>query len=667
MGIWSKFRTGITSICACGGGNYHEGLGPMSCVGVRLRIQDHHVVIDNGILQVTLSKPEGLVTGVRYNGLDNILEVLNHEGNRGYWDVVWSALDDSGRKGVFEVIKATNFKVIVETEEHVEVSFCRPWDPSLRGKVAPINIDKRFVVLRGSSGFYSYAIYEHLGSEEWPAFSLGETRIAFKLRKDKFHYMAVADDRKRYMPMPEDRLAGRAQPLAYQEAVSLVNPVVPGFRGEVDDKYQYTCENRDLMVHGWISNDPAVGFWQITPSNEFRTGGPLKQNLCSHVGPTCLAVFVGAHYAGDDLVPKFGQGEPWKKVFGPVFMYLNSAMCGQDPLTLWDDAKRQMMVEVGSWPYSFPASDDFAKSHHRGHVRGKLLVRDRYIHNEDIPANGAYIGLAPPGDAGSWQRECKDYQFWSEANGTGDFCIKNIRPGEYNLYAWVPGFIGDYRYHVPITITPGCDINVGDLVYEPPRDGPTLWEIGIPDRSAAEFHVPEPNPKYVNPLFVNNPNSKFRQYGLWERYTELYPHEDLVFTVGESDYRKDWFYVQVPRKKQDNSYEGTTWQIKFKLHNVQRAAIYKLRMALAGATLAEVQVRVNDPNKARPVFTTGLIGRDNAVARLGIHGLYWLYHIHISGSLLVEGQNSIYLKQPRNQSPFQGIMYDYIRLEGPPN
>lgn len=61
------------------------------------------VVIDNGILQVTLSKPGGLVTGVRYNGLDNLLEVLNHEGNRGYWDVVWSALDDSGRKGVFEV------------------------------------------------------------------------------------------------------------------------------------------------------------------------------------------------------------------------------------------------------------------------------------------------------------------------------------------------------------------------------------------------------------------------------------------------------------------------------------------------------------------------------------------------------------------------------------
>lgn len=39
-------------------------------------------------------------------------------------------------------------------------------------------------MLRDSSGFYSYAVYEHL--KEWPGFSLGETRIAFKLRKDKY-------------------------------------------------------------------------------------------------------------------------------------------------------------------------------------------------------------------------------------------------------------------------------------------------------------------------------------------------------------------------------------------------------------------------------------------------------------------------------------------------
>lgn len=47
---------------------------------------------------------------------------------------------------------------------------------------------------------------------------------------------------------------------------------------------------------------------------------------------------------------------------------------------------------------------------------------------------------------------------------------------------------------------------MGDLVYEPPRDGLTLWEIGFPDRSAAEFYIPDPNPKYANDFLLNDLN-----------------------------------------------------------------------------------------------------------------------------------------------------------------
>jgi rhamnogalacturonan endolyase len=42
------------------------------------------------------------------------------------------------------------------------------------------------------------------------------------------------------------------------------------------------------------------------------------------------------------------------------------------------------MIEVQSWPYSFPASEDFPKSDQRGNVSGRLLVRDRWAYT-DIP------------------------------------------------------------------------------------------------------------------------------------------------------------------------------------------------------------------------------------------------------------------------------------------
>jgi hypothetical protein len=42
------------------------------------------VVIKNDIFELTLSNPDGIVTGVRYNGVDNLMEILNKEDNRGY-------------------------------------------------------------------------------------------------------------------------------------------------------------------------------------------------------------------------------------------------------------------------------------------------------------------------------------------------------------------------------------------------------------------------------------------------------------------------------------------------------------------------------------------------------------------------------------------------------
>lgn len=52
-------------------------------------------------------------------------------------------------------------------------------------------------------------------------------------------------------------------------------------------------------------------------------------------------------------------------------------------------------------------------------------------------------------------QSCQGYQFWTKANECGEFTIMNIRAGNYNLFAWVPGFIGDYRCDVEICISSG--------------------------------------------------------------------------------------------------------------------------------------------------------------------------------------------------------------------
>lgn len=69
-------------------------------------------------------------------------------------------------------------------------------------------------------------------------------------------------------------------------------------------------------------------------------------------------------------------------------------------------------------------------------------------------------------------------------------------PGTYSLFAVVHGIIGDYKHASDITISPGSNTNVRDMVFDAPRNGPTLWEIGIPDRTAAEFFIPDPDPRF---------------------------------------------------------------------------------------------------------------------------------------------------------------------------
>lgn len=56
-------------------------------------------------------------------------------------------------------------------------------------------------------------------------------------------------------------------------------------------------------------------------------------------------MFHGTHYIGDDILAHFQEGETWRKVFGPIFVYLNSTPDVSNAHNLWIDAKKQVQFD----------------------------------------------------------------------------------------------------------------------------------------------------------------------------------------------------------------------------------------------------------------------------------------------------------------------------------
>ncbi len=217
-----------------------------------------------------------------------------------------------------------------------------------------------------------------------------------------------------------------------------------------------------------------------------------------------------------------------------------------------------------------------------------------------------WVGLAAASEPGQkdldWQYEGKCYQFWVKADENGNFSIPNVRAGKYNLYSFADGILGEYK-KTGISVAAGDVLDLSELPFVPQRFGRQVWEIGIPNRSASEFKH----------------GDHYWQWGLYMLYPKEFP-DDVNYTIGTSDWSKDWNYCQPGVI--DGNYKvirGTTWKINFEVPE-QLKGKATLRLAFCGSRKDEkVQVALNGKTIgiAGPLPTMGVMHRDGIPGETG--------------------------------------------------
>jgi rhamnogalacturonan endolyase len=317
---------------------------------------------------------------------------------------------------------------------------------------------------------------------------------------------------------------------------------------------------------------------------------------------------------------------------------------------------------------------------------------------------GAFLRGGFPAEV-DWQRDAKFYQFWAQAGAQGRFTIPNVRPGRYTLRAIADGVIGELAV-TNITIGADQSKSLGELTWSPRRYGRTLWQIGVPDRTAREFRH----------------GDHYWQWGLYFQYPKEFPN-DVNYVIGKSDWRKDWNYVQPPRiltqniplsrpsatlspassggeggergrspvqrldtqpvlasltsnlpvtgededaanaaadfvRRSGREVESTTWSVTFALNQQPRGQA-TLRLAFCGTHAGcNVEAFVNDQS----IGETGTLPSTSAMQRDGIRAFWIEKPLTFDASRMKAGTNVIKLKSHAD-SWSQGVMYDVVRLE----
>ena len=621
---------------------------------VTLTEDDDTYTLDNGIVTVQVAKASGDLVSLRYKDMEMLATFLtpdnkpdlerdppgaNPDGlNRGMTDHqygFWSH-DAMGPRDTEPAIASITIDPKKNGGKRAEVSIKgisngrkMGTGPGARQDGQFItDIDIRYSLGQGESGVYTYSFFEH--KPEYAYTQLGEARFCAKLA-DFFDWMSIDTICDFYYPKDHN----------------------------VGDKYIYTMVQSQNKAFGWSSTTKNVGFFIINPSMEYISGGPTKVEFLGHrdtnpvAAPCALNYWRSSHYGGAEV--NVAAGEHWKKIVGPFFLYVNS---GESPSAIYADAKAKEKIESDKWPYDWVKNADYPLASERSVVKGQLVLNDPIVKGD---FSNLMVGLTSPEYVSprenaatetriNWQRDAKFYQFWTKGNADGTFEISKVRPGKYTLYAFTNGVLGEFQ-KTNIVVEAGKPIDLGKLNWTPVRKGRQLWDIGIPNRNASEFFKASER---------SDPEISLK-------YATLFP-EDVTYTIGKSDFSKDWFYQHVPHNTDPEAQYAPFYGIRA----VGRATPYTvlfdlpaapkgnatLRFAICGTSTRYVDVEVN----GKPAGQLSGLVSDGVISNHGIQGIWYEKEVEFDAALMKEGTNSLKLIVP--EAPINnGMIYDYIRLE----
>jgi rhamnogalacturonan endolyase len=693
----------LASACV-GRAQVPAAVAPAAAAPVTITQDDQFFTMDNGILKALISKKSGDLVSLKFKGVEMLATIMNEDGTP---NLKVDPPGDPGRSQFGMTDHMYGFWSHDTICDHIETK--TTIDPAgnngARGEVsvkgisdgqklghgpgAPrdgdfaADIEIRYTLGQGETGLYTYCTFTH--KPEYPDATLGEARFCAKLNKD-FDWMLVDAHHNLYYP-PD----GEAQ----------------GW----DDKYNYTTVQFEHPAFGWASVQKNVGFFIVNPSVEYLTGPPTKVEFECHrdtnqiAAPCVLDYWRSSHYGGGGV--DVAKGEAWTKVIGPFLLYCNT---GNNPQTIWADAKNQQKKEAAKWPYDWVSGVDYPHKEERATVSGRLVLSDP-LAPAGVKMTNLRVGLTYPdyhittnrqGSTNSladitWQNDSKHYEFWVRGDETGAFAIPEVRAGKYTLHAIADGVLGEYT-RADVTVEAGKPLDLGTIQWTPVRHGRQLWDIGIPNRSGSEFAG----------------GDDYFHDGMGLIYALRFPN-DVHFTIGKSDYRKDWFYLQVPHASEAaiaadtvdaqprpvrgarfggagaggargrgastapggapgrGAFGGrgrgfgrgpaaaparaTPWTIAFDLPTAPHGKA-TLRLAIATANTRQISLAVND----QPAGELDNLPTDSSIGRNGIQGIWYEKEIPFDASMLKQGANTVTLTIPPGGLT-SGIIYDYIRLE----